>query len=221
MVSKAYIFDFLRDLSNNNSKDWMDDNRDRYHNAKERWLEEIDLILQRLSKHDSFFTLFKPKDTVSRINNNRRFNKDRPLYKDYFNCMPMSGDDNFARIAIAAGISWSFIGGGLHSPDKENLDRMRAAIDYDGEVLKEILDKKEFQDFFGGLAEDKHELKTAPRDYDINHKHIDLIKRKNFTATTNLAQKIVVSDSFVDYVEEAYLILRPFTDYVARALTVE
>ncbi|MEL7148081.1 MAG: DUF2461 domain-containing protein [Bacteroidota bacterium] len=221
MVQKDYIFRFLRDLSNNNSKEWMDDNRDRYHTAKERWLEEVDLILKRLAKHDPFFAHFQPKDTISRINNNRRFQQDKPVYKDYFNCMPMSGESSLAPIAIAAGISWSFIGAGLHMPDNDQLKKMRDAIDYDGEALKAILNTKEFQNRFGGLSEDKNALKTAPRGYDTSHPHIELIRRKSFTATTNLTQKIVASDGFVDYVEESYLILQPFVAYIGKALSID
>lgn len=35
MKNKKAILDFLKDLSKNNSKEWMDDNRDRYVLAKD------------------------------------------------------------------------------------------------------------------------------------------------------------------------------------------
>lgn len=219
MVDKKYMFDFLEDLSNNNSKEWMDENRARYQKAKEIWLEEVDLILTRLAKHDPYFIQFQPKQTISRINNNRRFDQSKPLYKDYFNCMPMNRDDRYAKIAIAAGVSWSFLGGGLYMPEKEPLEKMRQAVDYDGEVLKEIVQEPRFKAFFGGLSEDKNALKTAPRGYAKDHPHIDLLRRKSFTATVDLSPELVQSDHFVDHVEEAYLLLQPFNEYIEKAIT--
>lgn len=221
MVQKEYIFRFLRDLSNNNSKNWMDENRERYHTAKERWIEEVDLILKRLSKHDSYFEQFKPKDTLMRINNNRQFHPDKPIYKDYFSCSPNTKSQPFAKIHISVGISWSFLGGGLWRPDNKVLKQVRDTIDYDGDELVEIINNKEFKDFFGGLAEDTQKLKTSPREYPNDHKHIELLRYKNITAQTELTQKIVTSDGFVDYVEQAFLMLRPLNNFIEKAISVE
>ena len=221
MVEKEYIFRFLRDLSNNNSKEWMDENRSRYHTAKERWLKEVDLILQRLSKHDAYFEQFKPKDTIMRINNNRQFNPDKPIYKDYFACSPNLKTDAFAKIHISTGISWSFLGGGLWRPEKSVLNQVRDAIDYDGDELLEIINAKEFQDFFGGLADDPDKLKTAPRNYSKDHKHIELLRYNNITAQAELTQKMVASDGFVDYVEQAFVTLQPLNTFFDKAISVE
>ena len=221
MVEKEYIFRFLRDLSNNNSKEWMDKNRSRYHTAKERWIEEVDLILSRLSKHDPYFEQFKPKDTLMRINNDRKFNPDKPVYKDYFSCSPMQKTDAFARIHISAGLSWSFIGGGLWRPERKVLKQVRDAIDYDGNELLEIINNKKFRDFFGGLAEDPNKLKTSPRNYRNNHEHIELLRYNNLTAQKELTQKIVISAGFVDFVEEAFVTLKPLNNFFKKAISVD
>ncbi len=221
MVQKEYIFRFLRDLSNNNSKDWMDDNRERYHTAKARWIKEVDLILKRLSKHDSYFEQFKPKDTLMRINNNRQFHPDKPIYKDYFSCSPTTKSEPFAKIYISTGISWSFLGGGLWRPENKVLKQVRDAIDYDGDELLEIINAKEFRDFYGGLSEDDQKLKTSPREYPNDHKHIELLRYKNITAQAELTQKIVVSDGFIDYIEEGYLALQPLNNFLEKAISVD
>lgn len=219
MVNKEYIFRFLRDLSDNNSKEWMDANRERYHTAKERWLYEVELILERLVEHDIYFKKFKPKDTIMRINNNRQFHQDRPVYKDYFGCTPTLKEDPISRLHISAGLSWSFIGGGLWRPEKDVLDKVRDAIDYEGEKLLDIINEKKFQEFFGGLGEDSEKLKTSPQDYSKDHKFIDLLRYKSLTARVTLTQKTVVSDGFVDFVEEAYLTLKPFTTFLEKAIS--
>lgn len=220
MEDKKYIYDFLRDLKNNNSKEWMDANKSRYQQARNRWLEEIELILERLSKHNSFFAQFQPKQTIMRINNNRMFHPDKPIYKDYFACSPNVKTNPIAHIHIAAGLSWSFLGGGLWAPEKPILSRVRAAIDYDGEVLRDIINEKKFQKMFGGLAADTKKLKSAPKGFSKEHEHIDLLRYNNLTAQINLTEEMVISDHFVDFVEEAYLTLKPLNDYLEKAISV-
>lgn len=216
-MSKQYILDFLRDLTQNNSKEWMDENRNRYHTAKQIWLDEIEQILKRLAKHDPMFETIEAKDALRRINNNRMFHPDKPVYKDRFVCSPIN---DLAKPAfyISVSPSGSFIGGGLHRPDKELLDRLRAAIDYDGEQLKEIIQADTFQGLFGGLSEDEHMLKTSPRGYSKDHRHIDLLRRKTFTGMKSFSEAEFVSDTFVDMVEESFLGLKSFNEYLGKSV---
>ncbi len=220
MIDKKYIFDFLRDLKNNNSKEWMDAHKDRYLNAKDRWMEEVALILERLTKHNPFFAQFEAKHTVMRINNNRMFHPDKPIYKDHFAFSPSLKTHPIAHIHITAGLSWSFLGGGLWAPEKSVLKQVREAIDYDGEALLKIIGQKEFQKIFGGIAEDPKRLKSAPKGYSRDHRHIDLLRYNNLTAQVPLTEEMVISDHFVDFVEEAYLVLQPLNDYLEKALSV-
>ena len=219
MVQKDYIFRFLRDLQNNNSKDWMDANRDRYETAKACWLNEIDKILERLAKHDSGFSQLKPKDAIERINNNLMYHPEKSTYKDHFGCEPNTVKNQGA-VYISVGPSNSFIGGGMHNPEKETLDKVRKAIDYDGQILRDIIDSRDIQNYFGGLSNDPKKLKTSPKSYDQNHDHIELLRRKNFTVMKRLTEDDVTGDHFIDLVEEAYLKMKPLNDYLTKALGV-
>lgn len=222
MVQKEYIFRFLRDLRNNNSKEWMDENRERYHTAKERWIEEIALILKRLEKHEPKFTGIKPKSTLSRINNNRRFQPDKHVYKDFFTCSPADNGGRLAAVHISIGSDSSFLGGGIYRPGKEMLDKVRAAFDYNGEEFKKIIGAKKFQTFFGGLNDAMDEkLKTSPKGYSTDHPHIDLLRYKSLVASRSLTEEEVCSNSFVDLVEEAYLIVKPMAEYLNKAIAFE
>ncbi|WP_296317886.1 DUF2461 domain-containing protein [Winogradskyella sp. UBA3174] len=221
MVDKGYIFRFLRDLKKNNSKDWMDENRHQYHTMKERWLFEIELILKRLSKHDAHYESIDPKKTVSRINNNRRFHPDKPVYKDRLTCSPAGRKAfNVSTFFLSIGTEESFIGGGIYHPKKEDLENIRAAIDYNGDELKKILNEKGFKSFYGGLNIYDDKLVTSPQNYSKDHEYINLINNKSFTATINLTEEQVESNGFIDLVEEAYLKFKPLDDYIVRAISM-
>ena len=219
-MSKNKIFAFLRDLSANNSKDWMDANRKRYHEAKAIWLEEIDLILRRLVTHDPTFEQIRPKETLMRITNNRRFQPDKPLYRDHFSCSPGT-DLTQAGFYIHISPNGSFIGGGVYRPPADVLQKIREGIDYDGQRLKEIISSAPFIDMFSGLDEDEHQLKTAPRGFPKDHPHIDLLRRKSFTSIVPLTEEQVLAEEFPALAERAYVSLRPMCEYLNRAVNFE
>lgn len=221
MVQKDYIYRFLKELSQNNSKAWMDANRDRYERAKQRWITEVELLLDRLSHHDPYFSGIEPKSTLMRINNDIRFNPDKPLYKDFFTFSPMGRRDPVAKIFLSTGVHRSFLGGGLYRPDSRLLGRFRDTIDQDGEAFLAILNDADFRRLFGGLSDSVETLKTSPQGFSSDHRFIEILRRKSIIVQAELTHEMVVSDGFVDYVEEVYLAMRPFTDYLEKAIAEE
>jgi uncharacterized protein (TIGR02453 family) len=215
---KKEIFCFLKDLLQNNSKAWMDDNRHRYTQAKAIWLTEIEKILDFLRNDDSaYFGRFEAKDCISRITNNRMYKPDLPPYKDYFTFSVMDKSDIFSPIHISVGAENSFVGCGYHNPDKETLKNIRGAIDYEGEVLQEILEEKDFKAFFGGLSDYNEKLKTSPKGYAKDHPFVEYLRFKNFTIMRSLTETEVISDEFIEIVKKAYILSKPFQAFLKKA----
>lgn len=210
------VFDFLRDLQENNAKEWMHANKDYYQDAKDTWVNQLDEIYKRLAKHDDRYDKIDPSKTIMRINNNLMYQPDKPTYKDYFASSPFGKKASDLYIHVSP--NGSFIAGGVYRVDNKTLKKIRAAIDYDGDKLKNIIQADPFQKFFGGLEEDEEKLKTSPKGYSDDHPHIELLRRKNFIAVRNVTQKEVLTSGFTDLVEEGYLVLRPFIDYMRKAI---
>jgi len=219
-MSKHKIFDFLSDLRENNAKEWMDEHRDRYHEAKAIWLEEIAVFLKRLAKHEPELGKLPPKKTIMRINNNYVFHPDKPTYKDHFGFDPYKGRNRPAfYLHVSPGNN--FLAGGLWHPDPEALKKLREAIDYNGADLKKRMRKKAFRAFFGTFDEDADALKTSPAGYTRDHEHIDLLRRKNFTVTRRLTREEILSDDLVDVIEEGFVVMRGFLGYLREAVEFE
>lgn len=216
-MSKRQIFDFLRDLRENNSKEWMDEHRQRYHNAKDAWLEEVDRYLKRLSQHDARLEKLKPKECIMRINNNNVFHPDKPTYKDNFGFDPYRGPGQVS-FYLHLSPSGSFVAGGLYHPDRDQLKAVREAIDYDGHKLQKLMAKRDFDDYFGGFGETDDALKTSPRDYSIDHEHIEMLRLKSFVVLHDLTQEEIISDDFIDELEKAFVLIQPFNDYLRKAI---
>lgn len=220
MNPKQYIWDFFVDLQNNNSKEWMDEHRSRYLSAKQYWLDEVEAVLDRLAQYEDHFSLFDPKDTIQRINNNRMFHPDRPIYKGHFSSSPSGKTDQISKIFFAFGPSFTMIGGGIYRPEKAALKSIRDAIDYDANELLDIINGKKFVKLFGGLSYDETQLKSSPRGYSKDHPHVNLLRRKSFTAGVEPRAEDIINGSLTEMVEDAYLTLRPFNDWLERAISV-
>lgn len=218
MNNKLAILEFLKDLSNNNSKEWMDANRERYVFAKDAWLEEVQQILTLLSKLDkSYFDHIKPKDCISRITNNRMYNPNLPVYKDFFTFSIMDKIDGFSPLHISIGVENSFVGCGYHNPDKKTLQNIRDSIDFDGTSLNTILENRTFKDFFGGLSDFTEKLKTSPQGYAKDHPFVKYLRYKNYTVSRNLTHEEFEGDNFLNLIEQAYMLSTPFRDFLKKA----
>ena len=220
MNNRQQILEFLSDLSQNNSKEWMDDNRKRYETAKDLWLSEVQNILDILSKYDANHGKLKPKNCISRITNNRLFNKNLPIYKDFFTFSVMENMDDFSPLHISFGVNGSFVGCGYHNPDKQTLSSIRDAIDYEGQILKDILENKEFKNFFGGLSTFTEPLKTSPKGYPKDHPYVDYLRYKNYCVDRKLSREDLISDNFMNIIEHSYQLSTPFREFLRRANSV-
>ena len=221
MKNNQIVLDFLKDLRQHNSKEWMDAHRARYTQAKTAWLAEVEKILDFLKNQDpAHFGGFEAKNCISRINNNRMYRPDLPPYKDYFTFSVMDKSDTFSPLHISVGAENSFVGCGYHNPDKETLKNIRSAIDYEGDLLKDILAEESFNAFFGGLSDHPDKLKTSPKGYAKDHPWVAYLRYKRFTAMRNLTEAEVTGDGFQAIVAQAYLLSKPFQEFLKKATSV-
>lgn len=213
------LFDFLAILQENNHKDWMDANRTWYKKVRDIHIAWLTTVNDKLAEVDPNYYDTPGKKGINRINNNLLFHPNLPVYKDHFGAgfdkAPNSGD-----FYLELGVNSSMMAGGFYRPHSNILKRIRAAIDYDGEVFKAIIEAPKFKAFFKGLITDDI-LKNSPKGYAADHPHIELLKYKTFAVRHELNQEDIFASSFDDYVVEVYEAMLPFRNYLNTAVTVE
>ncbi|GAB1441879.1 hypothetical protein MASR2M39_07140 [Ignavibacteriales bacterium] len=216
-MNTKVILDFLSDLSSNNSKEWMDQNRSRYTEVRNIWMAEVELFLRSLSRFDERLEAVQAKETVHRINNNRRFQPDKPLYKDNFTFTPfMKIAPASFHLSISPGNS--FVGGGLYHPPSDLLSKVRQRIEHEGNLLEEILTDSDFLEYYGGLALKDEALKSAPLGYLKDHPQIGLLRMKSFVAIRKLSDKEVIEADLLELVEYSFQLIKPMVDYLNFAI---
>lgn len=212
------IFNFLTHLQENNSKVWMDANRKEYHSMRDEFIEFVDKVNTKMvAAYPSYFDT-PGKKAIERINNNLMFHPERPTYKDHFGAVLdkiTKGTDFYFMI----GVNRCMLGAGMWHPDAKTLKSVRAGIDYNGDVLKEIITEKSFVEAFGELYQGNR-LKTSPMGYENDHPHIDLLRLKSFVVKKILTKKDVAAPDFSDKLVEMYGIAQPFLNYLRQAATV-
>ncbi|MBF4982823.1 DUF2461 domain-containing protein [Nonlabens mediterrranea] len=214
------LYDFLRDLQKNNSKDWMDENRSQYLEVRNWYIQWLDELSIELAKVDPDYHDTPGRKAINRINNNLMFHPDKPIYKDHFGAgMDLTVNGKQGDFYIQLGTQESFIAGGFYKPKKEILDSIRDAIDYNGAVYKKIISKNSFKNTFK-VINDGDSLKTAPKEYSQDHEHIDLLRLKTFAVQHDLTQKDVQADDFKAKCIEVYKEMKPFRAYLNKAVTV-
>ncbi|WP_143962339.1 DUF2461 domain-containing protein [Litoribacter populi] len=208
---------FLNTLAQNNEKGWMDDNRDWFLEVKEEFLEKTGELLNGLKHLDPGLESLMPKDCVFRQNRDMRFSPNKMPYKINMAAYFSRG----SKKSIGPGYylhvepEGSFVGGGLYHPPAQLLKQVRQEIDYSGEELKRIMGEPDFKKRFGGLYGEK--LKTSPRDYDLDHPHIDLLRYKSFEVITKISDQEIEKGNTVDIALDTFNKMQPYMDFLYRA----
>ncbi len=221
MITEASLI-FLDDLKNNNHRDWFQANQKRYDAYKKEYKQLAEAFIAEMSKGDSTLSHLEARNCTFRINRDIRFSKDKSPYKTNMGIWMSSGAKGFnlAGYYIHIEKGASFIAAGLHQPEADDLKKIRREIDGFHDDLEAIVGNAEFKKLYGDLDRE-NALKTMPKGFDKEHPAIEFLKLKSFTATAKLSDKDIEDKDFVKKTSKKLLVLKPFVEFINRALTTE
>jgi len=202
--NKAFLF--LKNLKNNNSREWFAEHKSMYENAfrepSKLLLNEID---QLFIKHRLPYEA-NPKKSLFRINRDTRFSKDKTPYKTNVGItFPVHRKQDHLVHAtktekpgmylhIEPGAC--FIAGGLYMPDGQQLKSIRERIESDWTILHEIQQQRAFKkEFPKGLLGEK--LKTMPRGFDPEHPGKEYLRMKQFIVMESISDSALKSNLLI------------------------
>ncbi len=212
------LLEFLNELAENNSKEWMDANRDWYLDIKTYFLDEVTELLKGLIPIEPGLEVLRPKDCIFRQNRDVRFSPDKRPYKTnlagYFSTGGKKSPGPGYYLHVQPGES--FLAGGIWMPPADVIKKIRQEIDYNGKELERVLLEPTFKKFFGEM--EGEQLKTSPRDYESDHPYIQYLRYKSFIVSHPLTDKAIQNGSYKQVVLSGFSIMKPFHDFLARAL---
>lgn len=213
--------DFLKELDQNNHRDWFMDNKARYEIARENVIDFTNDLIKLMHKVDPALSAdLEGKKCVMRIYRDIRFSKNKTPYKNNFGVsLPttgtkLGGAEYYFHIQPGGK---SFIAGGYWMPEAAHLKAIRQEIDYNGAQLTKIIEDKEFVKLFGDFkAQDK--LKTLPRDYTADNEHIELLKLKSFIALHQFTDKQLLSPKAAENIAQLCSKIYPLNVFLRNAI---
>ena len=208
------IFDFLGKLRQNNNHEWFEYHRPEYDQARMLFEEFIQGLIQRFDAVEPLGDL-EAKDAIFRINNNLRFARNMPPYKNHFSAVLAPGGKHSLRLPYYIHImpdGGSLIAGGAHMPTSSDLQAIRSNVASDPVKIRRVIEAPAFRKYFGGISGEK--LKTAPRGYAIDDPEIELIRHKQFMVHHSLSDEQVLGPDFADHAMEVFAAMKPFIEYL-------
>ena len=209
-------FEFLKNLKQNNHRDWMQEHKKEYLAGEKALKELYSEIIAGLNTTDEIAKL-----KVFRINRDVRFSADKTPYNVHRSAsFSRAGAHRRGGYYLRLEPGNSAMAGGFFDPNPADLFRIRKEFETDSSAIRDILKQKEFNQAFGGFDQ-TYKVKTAPKSFSKEDPNIDLIRLKNYFVVHKFSDAEVLSEDFKDKLLYHFRLLRPFFDYMSEVLTTD
>lgn len=214
------IIEYLSSLGMNNNRDWYHANKEDYKKANAEFEELLQNLMLEIGKFDNSILHNNPKDLTFKIVRDTRFSHDKSPYNPAFRAHISSKGKMPVPVGYYLMIKphdQSFLGGGLFADMFKDATRMiRDYIVRNGEEWEKIIHEPEFEKYFTvqGTA-----LKKVPVGYDKEHPQAEYLKFKSWYLEYPLKDtELNDADAFSKKAAELFRIMKPFNDYLNKAL---
>lgn len=226
-MAKAHFtkatFDFLRDLTANNRRDWFEANKARYRADLQepalRFITDFAAPLRRISKH----MRADPRPvggSLFRIYRDTRFSRDKSPYKTHLGIQfrhEMAKDVHAPGFYVHIEPESVFVGVGMWHPESSALKMIRDRLVDDPAGWKRSAYGKVFRSRFELAGES---LKRPPRGYDPDHPLVDDLRRKDFMGVCKLSPAAAKRADFLDQCADICKAGAPLVRYLCKAVDV-
>lgn len=219
-METGIILDFLSNLKENNNRDWFQEHKKDYEEAKAAMLGLIQKLIDEISVFDSSVGSLDPKQCLFRIYRDVRFSKNKEPYKTNMGGFLVMGGRKSGNAGYYLHLEPgnSFVGGGIHRPEPKQLKAIRDEIAYSGGELVSIIESKKFKRYFSKIEGES--LVRPPKGFDQDSEYLDLLKMKSFTVFKPLENSILLKEDFVENIVSVFKAMVPFNGFLNGAFKI-
>lgn len=207
------IFNFLKELGNNNNREWFNEHKEDYLNAQREFENLLTAIIERISLFDPEIRGIQAKDCTYRIYRDTRFSPDKTPYKNHFGGYINGKGKKSMHCGYYVHIQLDnclLAGGSLCLPSNILKALRQSVYDNIDEYLS-IVEDNEFKQYFPTIGESF--LKTAPKGFPKDFKYMDYLKCKEFTCAHNVPDNFFEEPEMLDKVTAVFKQLKRFGDF--------
>lgn len=220
MINMKEMIGFLTELERNNNREWYHAHKKERVSATQQFEALIQELILEIGKFDNSVLLNNPKDLTFKLVRDTRFSADKSPYNPVFRAHISSK----GKLPIPVGYflylkpnDATFIGGGLFADMFKNATEMvRDYIVKHGSELEDIVKAPAFTSNFKLLGS---QLKNVPRGYGKEHPQGEYLKYKSWFLEYGIPDaQLLDSDLFIKQAAEKFQLMKPFNDYLNKAL---
>ena len=219
-MDTKWILKYLTDLSEHNNRDWYHAHKAENKEANAQFEELIQTLILRIGEFDTSILHNQPKELTFKLVRDTRFSHDKSPYNPSFRAHIASK----GKLPVPVGYylmikpgGRSFLGGGLFADMfKDATAMIRDYITEHGEEFEEIIHAPEFQKYFRVQGTS---LKNVPAGYDKEHPQAEYLKFKSWYLEYPVVDEALAdAEVFVTEAAKLFCIMKPFNDYLNKAL---
>ena len=215
-----FITDYLSQLSANNNREWYHAHKEDYKRANAEFEELLQTLIWEIGKFDDSIIHNTPGELTFKLVRDTRFSHDKSPYNPAFRAHISSK----GKLPVPVGYylmikpgNQSFLGGGLFADMfKDATGMIRDHIVKNGKEWERLIHEPEFEKYFTvqGTA-----LKKVPAGYEKEHPQAEYLKFKSWYLEYPLKdEELKDEEAFLAKATELFRIMKPFNDYLNRAL---
>lgn len=219
-MNTKLILDYLSELSINNNRDWYHGHKDEYRMANAEFEGLLQNLISEIGKFDSSVLHNIAKNLTFKLVRDTRFSYDKSPYNPAFRAHISS----MGKLPIPVGYyimikpdNQSFLGGGLFADMFKNATSMvRDYICENPDEWDNIINAPDFKKYFTIKGSS---LKNVPKCYDKEHSQAEFLKFKSWYLEYPIKdEELLDSEKFIERSVKLFEIMKPFNDYLNRAL---
>lgn len=219
-MNTQLIIHYLSELGANNNREWYHANKGTYKEANAAFENLLQALMLEIGKFDSSILHNNPKDLTFKIVRDTRFSHDKSPYNPAFRAHISAK----GKLPVPVGYyvmikpgDQSFLGGGLFADMfKDATAMIRDYIVQNGEEWEKVIHEPVFEKYFTvqGTA-----LKSVPSGYEKEHPQAEYLKFKSWYLEYPVKdEELNDAEAFITKAAELFRIMKPFNDYLNKAL---
>lgn len=213
---KPSTLQFLKTLQKNNNRDWFNENKSTYIEAKDDVLLFVENLIEEIAKFDEEILKIDPKKALFRIYRDTRFSKDKTPYKSHFGVsLGMGKGKKISGYYLHIEPAKSFVAGGVYQPESSVLKEIRKEISANSEDFLKVLEQKDFRNNFRGLSVES-KLQRVPNGFEKDDAMAEFLKLKNFIVSHPISDEQILDKNAAKNFAKILESIKPLNDFLEK-----
>jgi uncharacterized protein (TIGR02453 family) len=211
--------DFLKDLAQNNNREWYHDNKKRYEKELKKPFENlVTAVIAEVQKVDPEVEI-PARKAIFRIYRDTRFSKDKTPYKTHVSAIIGPGGTKnkmYPGFYLHVEPGMLMLGGGAYFLDTQSLYQVREFIMQNKDRFNQLITDPTFVAKYETLRGEQN--KRLPKELTKAAEEQPLLYNKQFYFMAELPPDHVLREDFLDFMMEYYMAAKPVKDFLKEAL---